>query len=94
MLRVAFTPPAGLALAGPVLACAACSTTSALKFQPVASLETQYPTQGLTARKIEVGGGCYEVSALAQLGLAGFRQLVVPLAMLLRYLVAQAVWLR
>lgn len=64
MYRMFALAALSLAVAGPALAEATCSTADAAKFQPKAALEAMLTKDGMTIRKIKAEGGCYEVYAL------------------------------
>ena len=68
MVRTTLTTAAALMIAGPAFAAGGCSTASASKYQPKATLETQLKTEGMTVRQIKVEKGCYEVYAVDKAG--------------------------
>jgi hypothetical protein len=66
-----FLTAAGFAalMAAPAFAAGAtCSTSTADKFQPEATLKTQLEKDGMTVRKIKAEKGCYEVYAIGKDG--------------------------
>jgi hypothetical protein len=67
MFRVLSVTTVALLMAGPAFA-AGCSTASASKFQPKATLESQLKAEGMTVRQIKVEKGCYEVYAVDKAG--------------------------
>ena len=62
MVRTTCFTALALMIAGPAFAAGGCSTASASKFQPKATLESQLKAQGMTVRQIKTEKGCYEVS--------------------------------
>ena len=68
MIRTTFLTALALMIAGPAFAAGGCSTASASKFQPKATLESQLKAEGLTVRQIKTEKGCYEVYAVDKAG--------------------------
>ncbi|MCW6512650.1 PepSY domain-containing protein [Lichenifustis flavocetrariae] len=68
MVRTTLLTAAALMIAGPAFATGGCSTASASKFQPKATLETQLKAEGMTVRQIKTEKGCYEVYAVDKAG--------------------------
>ncbi len=68
MVRTILITAAALMIAGPAFAAGGCSTASASKFQPKATLESQLKAEGLTVRQIKTEKGCYEVYAVDKAG--------------------------
>ena len=58
-----------LLVATPAMAAgASCSTATASKFQPKATLESQLKAEGMTIKQIKTEKGCYEVYAVDKAG--------------------------
>jgi len=68
MVRTTCFTAVACLLSGPAFAAGGCSTASASKFQPKATLETQLKAEGLTVRQIKIEKGCYEVYAVDRAG--------------------------